>query len=82
MFFVRAGSLLAWLGFVFGVFQLAAGFWLGFNLPIDDPDAMAQAQAFYDRRYGATTGEMVTRGMYLILGSVVLGILAKIAQRQ
>lgn len=82
MFFARIGSLLAWLGLAFGVIYLGTGFWLGSNLPLNDPDAMAQAQAFYDRRYGATTGEMVTRGIYLVLGSVVLGILAKIAQRQ
>ena len=82
MFFVRIGSVLAWLGFVFGVLYLGTGIFLGFNLPIDDPEAMAQAQAFYDRRYGATTGDMVNRGIYLVLGSVVLGILTKIARRQ
>jgi hypothetical protein len=82
MFFARAGSLLAWLGLAFGVIYLVAGFWLGSNLPMDDPEALAQAQAFYDRRYGATTGGMVTRGIYLVLGSVVLGILAKIVRRQ
>lgn len=69
------------MGFVFGILSLVAGFWLGSNLPIDDPEALAQAQAFYDRRYGATTGGMVNRGIYLVLGSVVLGILAKIARR-
>jgi hypothetical protein len=82
MFFARFGTVLAWLGLALGVLSLAMGFWLGSNLPMDDPEAMAQAQAFYDRRYGATTGEMVTRGVYLVLGSVILGILAKIARRQ
>ena len=82
MFFVRVGSLLAWLGLVLGVLQLIAGIWLGSNLPIDDPNAIAQAQEFYDRRYGATTGEMVTRGIYLILGSVVLGIISEIARKR
>ena len=82
MFFARIGSLLAWLGFVLGVLYLGMGIWLGSNLPIDDPEALAQTQAFYERRYAATTGEMVTRGFYLVLGSVVLGILAKIARRR
>lgn len=82
MFFARIGTLLAWLGLALGVLSLGMGFWLGSNLPMDNPEAMTQAQAFYDRRYGATTGEMVTRGVYLVLGSVVLGILVKIARRQ
>ncbi len=81
MFFVRIGSVLAWLGLALGVFFLGMGFWLGFSLPTDDPEAMTQAQAFYDRRYGATTGEMVQRGFYLFLGSVILGILSQIARR-
>lgn len=82
MFFVRVGSLFAWLGLMLGVLQLTAGIWLGSNLPIDDPDAMAKAQEFYDRRYAGTTGEMVTRGIYLILGSVVLGIISEIARKR
>ncbi|SNY91434.1 hypothetical protein SAMN04515647_1654 [Cohaesibacter sp. ES.047] len=82
MFFARIGSVLAWIGFVIGMLSLGMGFWLGSKLPIDDPQALAQIQAFYDHRYGATTGEMVTRGFYMVLGSVVLGILAKIARRQ
>lgn len=82
MFFARIGSLLAWLGFALGVTYLGMGIYLGSTLPIDDPEAMAQLQAFYERRYGATTGEMVGRGFFVVLGTVVLGILARIARRR
>lgn len=81
MFFVRIGSFLAWLGLTFGIISLVMGFVLGSMLPFDNPEALAQTQAFFDRRYGATTAEMVTRGIYLVLGSVVLGILAHIARK-
>lgn len=81
MFFARIGSLLAWVGFFIGTVYLGAGILLGSNLPIEDPEAVAQLQAFYERRYGATTGGMVDRGFYFLLGSIVLGMLAKIARR-
>ncbi len=80
MFFVRLGTFLAWLGLAFGLLFLVMGFYFGSQLPVEDPRALAEAQAFLERRYGATSGEMVSRGTYLVLGSVVLGILAKIAR--
>lgn len=82
MFFALIGSLLAWLGFALGVMYLGMGIYLGSTLPIDDPEAMTQLQVFYERRYGAATGEMVTRGGVIVLGSIVLGILARIARRR
>jgi hypothetical protein len=82
MFFALIGSLLAWLGFALGAIYLGMGIYLGSNLPMDDPSAIAELQTFYDRRYGATTGEMVDRGIMIVLGSMVLGMLAKIARRR
>lgn len=82
MFFSLIGSLLAWLGFALGVMYLGAGIYLGSTLPMDDPTAVAELQAFYERRYAATTGEMVDRGILIVLGSIVLGMLAKITRRR
>lgn len=82
MFFALIGTLLAWLGFALGLIYLGAGIYLGSSLPMDDPAAVAELQAFYERRYAATTGEMVDRGILIVLGSVVLGMLAKIARRR
>jgi len=81
MFFVRIGTFLAWLGLAFGIVSLAMGIFWASQLPIEDPQALAEAQSFLERRYGATSGEMVTRGCYLVLGSVVLGILTHIARK-
>lgn len=78
MFFANAGRLLAWIGFWGGLLFIAIGFFLAGNLP-DDPQAAAEVQAFYERRYGATSGGWIDRGFYFILGSIVLGLLSKIA---
>lgn len=81
MIFIRTGQILATFGFIAGIMAIGMGIFLGFNLPADDPETFARTQAFYEKRYGATTGGMVNQGVYMMLGSVVLGLLVEIARK-
>jgi hypothetical protein len=70
MFFVRMGKLTATLAFGYGVFKTAAGI----ILAIDDKQELA-------RRYFAAenTGQVIDKGLQVILFSIVMGILCHIA---
>lgn len=78
MFFANAGRLLAWIGFWAGLLFLAIGLYLASQVPAD-PQGAAEAQAFFERRYGATSGEWIDRGVYTVFGSIVLGVISSIA---
>lgn len=78
MFFANAGRLLAWIGFWAGALFVVVGFYLASQVPAD-PQGAAEVQAFFERRYGATSGEWIDRGIYFIFGSIVLGMVSSTA---
>lgn len=76
MFFVKVGSILAFVGFWLGVLRTGLGFFFAFGT--DDMESNMAAA----RRYLATsnTGEAINEGMMLIAGSLVIGLLCRIAK--
>jgi hypothetical protein len=72
MFFSHVARIIAVLALVFGIIEVLLGFsiangWMGMSAA--DLDRYAAA---------ATTGEVINRGIYVILGAVALGTLAEI----
>jgi hypothetical protein len=70
MFFVRMGQLTATLAFGWGVFKTAAGIML----------AVYDRQELAGRYFAAeNTGEVIDKGLQVILFGIVMGILCHIA---
>jgi hypothetical protein len=75
MFFVRIGTVLAWLGLVLGVARMAMGF---FVANAGDAETRAAVAARY--LGSISPGEAIDRGALYIVFAIALGILAKIGR--
>ncbi len=71
MFFTKAGAVIAWLAFIFGVLDAVVGFAIAFW--------GADASATEILR-GRTTGQVIDRGLYWAGVGIVLGILTEISR--
>lgn len=76
MFFTKIGSIIAYIGFGIGALQTAFGFLVA--LTIEDMEANI---AISKRYFGASnSGEVIEKGLPIILFSVALGILCEISK--
>ncbi|MBS1303051.1 hypothetical protein [Loktanella sp. SALINAS62] len=77
MFFTKVGNLLAWVGFLIGLLMTGVGFYVA-----SIPDAEMRLAA--TRRYigSGSSGDAIDRGIMVVVVSVVLGILCKMASRR
>lgn len=71
MFFTRAGQIVAWLAFIFGV-SLAL---MGLSLRLNGDEALI-VQTLGRR----TTGSTIDKGVYLAVFGIVVGILTDISR--
>ena len=76
MFFIKLGTVLAWLCTLGGLARLALAYWVATTF--ESQEAMAAAS----RRYlaAANSGEAIDRAMYTIVFGIVLGVVVQIAK--
>ena len=77
MFFAKVGTLLAWVGFIIGLLMTGIGFYVA---SIPDADMRLAAT----RRYigSGSSGDAIDRGIVVVVVSVGLGVLCKLAKRR
>jgi len=76
MFFIRFGSVIAWICTVLGILKTALGFFLAFKT--ESAEQMKAAAREY--LAAATTGEAINEGMFMIAFGVLTGVLVQIAK--
>jgi len=78
MFFIRAGTVLAWVLFGFGTFRVAFALLIAFQF--ETQESMIAAS----KRYLNTenTGEAIDKGLPLIAAGIVVGLLVEIAKKR
>lgn len=77
MFFIKAGSFIAWVLVVLGFFKVALGL-LG-ALTLESQESMIA----FSKRYLATAnvGEAIDKGCMMFAAGVVLGLIVQIAKK-
>ena len=75
MFFIRLGSIIAWLALLLGAGRLVAGL-------VVASGSTSEARAAMASRYlgSATSGEAINQGILVVVVAVAFGILVKIAR--
>jgi len=78
MFFIRAGSILAWAVMVWGAIKLALGIYVATQF--EGKEEMIAAS----RRYLATanSGEAIDGGLKLLAAGILIGLLVQIAKNR
>lgn len=76
MFFIRFGSVIAWICTILGALRTAFGFFLAYTT--ETPEQMKAAAREY--LAAATTGEAINEGMFMIAFGVLTGVLVQIAK--
>jgi hypothetical protein len=74
MLYTRLGRIVVVLALVIGIWQVVGGFLIAIMTPED-----AAATARYFGRF-QSTGELISRGTYIILFAIALGILTEISR--
>lgn len=75
MFFIKIGSVLAWILVVFGLMRVAMGLVIAFGTNADNYAAATK------RYLGSTSsGEAIDRGAMVLVAGVVIGLLVQIAK--
>ncbi|MDO5605510.1 MAG: hypothetical protein Q4G25_10160 [Paracoccus sp. (in: a-proteobacteria)] len=77
MFFTQTGRMIAYFGFFFGMLGIGLGL-LVVYVSGDMATNEAMAREYFAAR---NAGEMISRGMTIVLVSVTLGILCEISGR-
>ena len=75
MFFTHVGRVLAVLIFLYALTMIGTGLFLAFEV---GGEPMREAVPRYFPRY-KTSGEIITRGQYVLLVAVALGVLTEIS---
>jgi hypothetical protein len=75
MFFVRLGTVIAWIVFVMGLMQFGFAAWIIFG--IDNPETASFGERYFGSRQPS---KVFSEGLMMAGGAVVLGILASIAR--
>tara|TARA_R110002126_G_scaffold165178_1_gene313023 strand:- start:825 stop:1064 length:240 start_codon:yes stop_codon:yes gene_type:complete len=75
MFFVRVGSVVAWLATIGGALKFAIGFFIASSL---DRETMIAASKHYFN--AANSGEIINESIPVFLFGIVIGILVHIAK--
>jgi hypothetical protein len=73
---VKLAEVVAWVIIVFGLFRAATGFFIASRFSGED-------YAFATKRYlgSTTTGEAIDQGLVIFVVGLVIGLLAKIANK-
>mgnify|MGYP000722363704 CR=1 FL=1 len=77
MFFIKAGSVIAWLAVVFGGIRLALGLFVAIQFS-------GEENAFFARRYLAApnSGESINEAAMMFLAGILIGLLVQIAKKR
>lgn len=75
MFFIRAGSIMAWGAVILSAFKLTVGLWIALTL---DKEQMIAASKLYLGT--ATSGEAIDEGLIMLAAGIIVGLLVEIAK--
>ena len=78
MFFIKAGTILAWLLFGYGVFRVTFALIIAFQF--ESHQSMIAASKRYLN--AENTGEAIDKGLPLIAAGIVVGLLVEIAKKR